>query len=683
MSANDIQVVAKVNSSIKMLSEAKEVKSHLDLIMKPYANWEEFLTPGPISIAILGELIFISAAEAFQVKLSTAGKTFRFLRHPGSFHACLMQVTDQGWKAFNKAHKNMDQIRLYSLVVPKHLAKSVDLLGREPKLVKAMLPGPLKSIKKAAEECQQLAASVEEEFTLLIDVVQELLESCASSKTDHHASLDQVRQILAEAKLRKEAVEKVKKRAEAQFTEMSIKMQETHAVYQKAVKMIPSKKNLAGLYLGEYLLDLANKLTSELLTSGSGEALGLVVELGKIAADYLTEKVQHKKSSGSPDTDGSSGNSTSVFLKAIEMVVASWLLQDLISDSGTIDPSKLAGANPQNTNSADCKLMFQRILCKIEQEEDCSAKKAALELCKEGVLTCERLEEITEYGKPDEARLESLATDIRELNVKVLKYFPGIIRSTKAPAFAPQLPNLSRDADVEKVEESLSRIVLDQACFKVEQAKCQLDTARQQYQQMYETKDKATKDLDEVLITMMKCQVKEIDYDSTLKLLVTGLDAMSRVKEQWAKMSNFFQMMSNLIKVSLSDTLTQFTSISGEDEEFSAYHQDTFVKSMIYTEAFQACNIANLCHMISATYVEISQKYLRDQVSSLETYINLSPSDPLFNVKRCKLQEGYTVTKEAINELVKKNKQEFDMQIQQRIDNIDSTLKDPPLAVHQ
>eukprot|EP00061_Rhincodon_typus_P016867 g45305.t1 len=680
MSAEGAQVVAKVNSSINILSAAEEVKADLEMIMKPYANWEEFLTPGPLSIAILGELIFISAAEAFQVNLNVSGKTFRFLQYPGSFHACLMQVSDQGWKAFNKAHRNMDQIRLYSMLAPKHLASAVQVLSRQdPKVVKAMLPSRLNSIRKVSEQCQQLAVSVEEEFTSLIELVQELLEFCASSRTEHHASLEQVKQTLAESQFRKEAAEKEKQRVEAQFSDMCVKMEEARAVYRKAMRMIPTGKNLVGIYVTQSLLDLTNSLATELVTMGMTEPLSLALEISETAARHIKKKVQKKKAPGSTDEDEdegeSLGQSTSVYLKGMEMVMASALLQDLVSEKGTIDTSKLPSDSSQSGNSMDCKLMFQSSLSKIEQEGDCRAKKAAVKLCEDGVTMCEKLEEVAKIEKPSEAQLESLATAIKEQNANVLKYLSDIKRSTNTPAFAPQPPNLTQAANLEKVEEGLSKMVLDQACFKVEQAKTQLDSTREEYQKMSETKEKVTKELDEILITMMRCQVKEIDYDTTLKLLVIGLDALSQVKEQWAKMSNFFQMMANLIQVSLTDTVTQFTSDSEAYEPFPGYSEDAFVKDMIYTEAFQACNIANLCHMISGTYVEISQKHLRDQISSLETNINMKPNDPMFNVKRKQLQEGYIAAKEAVNQLVMKNKREFEIQIQQRIDSINSTFK--------
>lgn len=677
MAAEEAQALVKVNSMM-MLGAAEEVRKDLELIMKPYANWEEFLTPGPISIAILGELIFISAADAFQVKLNPTGSPVRFLRHPGSFHACLMQVSDQGWKAFNKAHKNMDQIRLYTQMAPKHLASAVQVLSREPKVVKAMLPSRLNSLKKVAEQCQALAESVEGEFALLIDLVQELLEVCASSRTEYSDQMEEVKRTLTESQLKKTTMEKEKKRVEAQVTETYARMEEVRVSYQKAVKMIPSGKNLVGVYVTQSLLDLTNSLATELVAMGMTEPISLALEITDATTQHFKKKIQNKKSAGSVDPKADRAkpvSSANVCVKALEMVVASTLLQDLVSDGGTVNPSQLG------TSSSNYKSMFLSSQKQVEQEEDSDAKNATLELCHSGIAVCEQLEEIGE--KPSDAQLQNLASAINEQTRKFQEYMSDIRKSSNTPAIALQPPNLTSISKEEKVQEGLSKMVLDQACFRVEHAKCQLDTSRENYQKITETKEKMTKDLEDVLLTMMRCQVKEIDYNTTLKLLVTGLGALSQVKEQWAKMSNFFQMMSNLIKVSLNDTITQFTSDSEGCELIPGYSQDSFIKDMIYTEAFQACSVANLCHLISGTYVEVSQKHLRDQVTSLETYINLSPSDPMFNVKRSNLQESYTVAMEAIKELVLKNKAEFEGQIQQRIERINSTLQDAvPLALN-
>ncbi|XP_062911498.1 uncharacterized protein LOC134350351 [Mobula hypostoma] len=678
MAAEGPQALAKV-SSMAMLDAAEDARKDLELIMKPYANWEEFLTPGPVSIAVLGELIFISAAEAFQVKLGPAGGSSRSLRQPESFHACLMQVSDQGWKAFQQAHKKMDQIRLYTMMAPKHLASAVQVLARPPSVVKAMLPSRLNSLRKVADQCQGLAASVEGEFAALMDLVQELLELCAASRTECHHQAKEVGQALEEARAQKAAAERDKGRLEAQFAEACARMEETRALYQKAVRAIPSGKNLVGVYVTQSLLDLTSSLATELVAAGLTEPVGLALEITNTATQHFKKKLQDKKAAAKGD--GGPGSSAALCLRAMEMVMGSVLLQDLVSDSGTLDPAKLG------TTPSDSGAMFQSSRDQLEQEPEGADRNAGLELCRAGVELCQRLEQLGQAEKPSEAQLQELASAVQEQSTKVQAYLLDVKKSIKAPAIAPQPPNLSSATGVgkvEKLQEGLSKMVLEQACFRVEQAKSQLDTSRENYQKVAESKEKVTKELDEVLLTMKRCQVKEVDYDTTLKLLVTGLGALSQVKAQWAKMTNFFQMMSNLIQVSLNDAVTQFASDSEGCELIPGYTQDAFVKDMIYTEAFQACSVASLCHLIASTYVDVSAKHLMDQVTSLETYISLSPSDPLFNVERSKFQEGYTVAQEAVRQLVLKNKEEFEAQIQQRIDRINSTLQEvTPLAMKQ
>ncbi|XP_069786775.1 uncharacterized protein [Narcine bancroftii] len=676
MSADEVQALGKVNS-VMLLGAAEEAKSNLELIMKPYANWEDFLTPGLTSIAILGELIFIAAAEAFQVKLIAAGRPPRFLRQPGSFRACLMQLCDQGWKAFNKAHNNMDQIRLQTLTVPKHLANAVQVLSREPQVVKAMLPSRLRSLRTVVEKCQELASSVEEEFASLIDLVQELLEICGGSQTEYHDRMEEVKQVLKESELRKAAVKKQKKRLEAELSETRLRMEEAHTLYKRAVKMIPSGKTLVGVHVTQSLLELVNSLAAELVSMGIAEPLSVALEVTDVATQHFKKKIQSKKADGQAKVDKSPVSSAGICLKAMEMLVGTDLLQDLVEESGTIDPSRLA------ISPLDYKSMFLSSLKKVEQEMECDAKATTLGLCQDGLTVCEQLEEVQMSKNPNEAQLQSLAAAIEQHHTKVQEHLADTVKSSGTPAITPQPPNLTSATTVE-VQEGLAKKVLDQAYFRVEQAKSQLDTSREDYQKISASKDKVDKDLDEVLLTMSRCQVKNIDYATTLKLLQEGLRALSQVKEQWAKMSNLFQMTSNLIKISLNDSINQFTSDSETCELIPGYSQDSFIKDTIYSQAVHASSVANLCHMIADTYVEVSQKHLRDQITSLETNIALTPSDSLFNVKRTKLQQDYTDARKAIRELVLKNKDAFDAQIQQKIDHINSTLQNvKPLAIHQ
>ena len=76
------------------------------------------------------------------------------LRYPSSFRACLVQVSNAGWEAFNEAHTNMDQIRLLSANVDNHVKNAVKfLIAGSDREVEIMVPKALKNVERIADEC--------------------------------------------------------------------------------------------------------------------------------------------------------------------------------------------------------------------------------------------------------------------------------------------------------------------------------------------------------------------------------------------------------------------------------------------------------------------------------------------------------------------------------------------------
>lgn len=53
---------------------------------------------------------------------------FKYIKYPVSFRASLVQVSNEGWKAFNQAHNNMSQIAMYSDLIPAKVSDALNLL---------------------------------------------------------------------------------------------------------------------------------------------------------------------------------------------------------------------------------------------------------------------------------------------------------------------------------------------------------------------------------------------------------------------------------------------------------------------------------------------------------------------------------------------------------------------------
>ena len=85
-------------------------------------DWAALLNPAPMSICLLGQLILVTLDR--DVSLVCPGmdeKQFQLTRNPQSLQASMLQVANGGWHAFQVADKNMEQIRLLSLVVPGYV----------------------------------------------------------------------------------------------------------------------------------------------------------------------------------------------------------------------------------------------------------------------------------------------------------------------------------------------------------------------------------------------------------------------------------------------------------------------------------------------------------------------------------------------------------------------------------
>ena len=98
-------VVADLNKALINANSGNDKNETALLMMSTRMNWAEFLTPAPLSIALLGQLMLVAGEKDFSLENQRPENGFQFIHHPKSFRACLVQVSNTGWRAFNAAHK--------------------------------------------------------------------------------------------------------------------------------------------------------------------------------------------------------------------------------------------------------------------------------------------------------------------------------------------------------------------------------------------------------------------------------------------------------------------------------------------------------------------------------------------------------------------------------------------------
>lgn len=649
---------ALATQAVMNISKAEEVRKETELMMKPHANWEEYLMPGPISIAILGELACIAAGQGdFAINLAPPQGGYKYMRYPDSFQASLMQVSNSGWHAFSIAHKNMDGIRLLSMSIPEQIKMIIKTLFQDDlTLIDALLPGQLSSLKSIANECSSLAKAVDNKFNDVICLIGELLEVCTSSKSQYEQGLTETKRALEDLKLRKAAAEDAQVKAEDYYKEIKNRVTETFDDYRKAVDSIPTGWNAVIL---EFTSTIRETLTLPIAN---------LISLLSFKENKLPIPI-HSRSEEDCESEDDFIAMNNICALSAQMLSLVDALQTMVDDEGNIDMDLLYNKKHNEIKTVWTKKKSQQLLAKIKKERKCRMKNLAVKICNYIIDISNMLIEAVESG---DINKKKLLKKMDVLSNDIVIFDSRSKSCNRTSPFGPMAPNMAK-SQKNVQEESMSAV--KNSVLKIEQTKEMLKMSQEEYQKSFDNLKQQNKDLLDVLSEMRKCETKEIDFEKAKQMLIKGLDAMGRVKEQWEKMVRFFQMISNLIDSCLNKRLTEFVKSAEDLPKIPNYSHKDFVIDMIYKQAFNASNIAHLVHMISETYTEVSSKYLMDKVGSLSRLISMDSSDPQFRMERIKLADGCDSARQAIEDLVIKQKKEFENNIHARVAKINSELK--------
>ncbi|XP_026857998.2 uncharacterized protein LOC113572533 [Electrophorus electricus] len=593
---------ADIIKATKNITKASSCRDDTKMIMQPYANWEEYLTPGPISIAILGELVFISSKVDFSINKNPPKDGFKFIKYPESFRACLMQICNSGWRAFNEAHKNMDQIRLHTGNIPEYIKMCVKILLQDKdELVQSFLPSQLQNIDSIATDCLELAASTERKFMEVIELIQEVLEACLNAKQSYTQELKEVKQKLEAAKLKKEILKEINEQAEKSVNQFSSQLKEAQTMFKQSMDSLPNGWEMIGMDFVEGMTGSVNSLLSGITSICTGAFITDFLKTESntsVSGEGMNQKQSAKSDPVALNDIFSSSSHILMLSQAFNQVIAN----DKISLTEIRDESS-------GTIKSDFqKHNFEAIKEYISKRAECEPKQEVLSICENGILICNDLAKYAEKGEFDQEKNNKLVSDMRSL-IKLAQIFDSKSKAvTRTPAFAAKPPQLLQ-IQSSSSKKTASQTATENARFKIEQSRAQLEHVRATYDKYVDEMKKKKEELNKVLQDMRKCEVQKIDFDTTIMFLVKGLDAMGRVKEQWEKLVRFFQMVSNIIKTCLSTSLNDFTKTVNAASKLK-YSPIMFIKDMIYTQAFYCSNISSLVNMIAGTYTEVSKNIL-------------------------------------------------------------------------
>ena len=659
----------ELDKAIAGMNKGIDKKEEMRLMMAPYANWDTFLTPAPLSIALLGQLILISSDADFSLQDKKDSIKFEFLKYPDSFRACLVQVSNRGWDAFNKAHTSMDQIRLYSSNVDKHVKTAVKfLIAKSAEDVQSMVPDALENIERIADNCLELATSVEKEFVAVMTLIAELLEACTRAKGQHEEDLKAAKIAREVAKEHMKAVQEEKEQAVSRRIAMEKQMNEANEEFKDSIKSTPD----AWEFIGKACVDAMISTTRIVSTIPR-------MMLGKLGISTLSSQESQVDEPTTHSNGPQHFEGAAAILKIVPKVYS--LVETLVTlaHGGKVmkgDEGAMHGV--VHTMKTLESLKKHR----LEEENESQTKTKVLNLCKDAIDLSQTLSETPQ--------LQYSKEDIHEINLqadKLLQEAEPLLAASHSALGYNSLPNTSPNLAKEPVYNSDGGLVqqaLDSYRFRTETAKEMLKDSRRAYEMSCDEVAKKTKEMTSLLVEMKQLNLKERDMEKIRQTLVKGIRALGELREQWGKLVRFFQMLSNLVKCCLSTSLKTFVQTSGNRLAQGDSGMSATMRDVIFEQAFQANQIAYVVNSISSVYVEVSDKHLMERITCLGKLIALDPDSNKHEImlRREELNQGCEEAQEAIRRIALKKKREITEAFDKRIGRIESEVEAllPPIS---
>ncbi len=141
------------------------------------------LTTAPTGISVFGQLM-ISTSRASDFQIDKIDKRhIHLMKHPESFRRTLMQIADEVYGAFTKAHSNMEMIQSQVAQVPGYVINCVTIIQSENKTaINQNLPRLLENIKKIADNGLRMSTQVAQAFERLGNLNRQVILAIVASQ---------------------------------------------------------------------------------------------------------------------------------------------------------------------------------------------------------------------------------------------------------------------------------------------------------------------------------------------------------------------------------------------------------------------------------------------------------------------------------------------------------------------
>ena len=192
---------------------------------------------GPASINYMGAVMAIASRKDFPLKPDF---DYKLVKYPGSYHATLVQVSNDMYRALSGAHTSMEKIQSNMRQIPGQIKTALKLITQaSTSMAKGMLPRTLANIGRYANDSAAVARSSLERFDTLRSLLEEIVEASTLTNKDNRETAEQLAKEAEELKKQKEAMDAAVANIKAQYEIARQDLDKARQDYHTAMLNVP------------------------------------------------------------------------------------------------------------------------------------------------------------------------------------------------------------------------------------------------------------------------------------------------------------------------------------------------------------------------------------------------------------------------------------------------------------
>jgi len=631
----------------RKLTGKNQAKEDMVLALSSRSNWMQQLVPAPTAVATLAQLALLSTSHD-DFELVRPEKGFQYVNHPKSFKACLMQVANEGYEAFEESHVGMDAIRFATMGIPEEMKNAINILVRgNDRDRQVFLPKSLKSISSAANVCLLRSGQIVEKYDSVMKLVDELNETGMSTKGHNEQTKAEEELKKKNEELQVKHLEEWKEKQEAEVKVFKEMLTKREREYEQALNDLPSPLGLLGLKFLEGVSDAATGALSIMRPSSWAKG---AINMATGAANLITGEAAPNQE---VETERMTNQTMLVYTMGLKLHAdqISKALDTLFDEKGFCKDQKiLMGLN----------FMFDAARKNLADPAVNSDLKLEVQVFYDKVKST--LEKVDFH---DDTNVQAVKDELKELHMTAigLKAQADSVLGSSLQKATPE--GVKAGMKAEKKADGIQEHAVRNAQAKFDTTREMFNTAKDDYAKTTQSLLETNKKLNESLLKISQLDASTASLRDILDMLQEGLKLLTKLKDQWSKLSLFFQEMANLIKMA-SDKTKQFVDYAKEGELSS------YAKNQVYVYARESVTIGYVVHRIASGYFEFSRDHLMAPVSQIPRLMVLNAEDDKAEIQERKA-EVMKGCKDATRELklkIMSEKDEYDSALKARMKRI-------------